>query len=449
MAIFRLAPQDYHRWGAAGGGCRCPLEGGPLEGVVCVATRGGPASLPARPARNRASRPSLPCHVTPRPALPLLVQVPPACVRPGGKHHRHPGRAADREPHRRQFPLRRRLHPQQALRAVPAGAGVRAGRLRGGGGHGEAASWLEAGRKPGWKLGGSWAARAGPHQGLPRMLGWAACCGARHMGACLAGRPGQYDAAAGAALAGKGCSKPRAAERAALGCAGGGQHPLDGGGGAGGGQRRRGEARWQGWGAPASRLQLAAVASEAGPLAPTLLRRAFAGWSHLCPSTPPVPIHALPSPPQAGYFAFGGSTCVVLFQEGAAVWDADLAKNRWAPARLVEADVPACLTCLPACLRYLADQHAASPACPPPFATARPQPQKPGDEGSDGGTAGRAGERRRRWQQALRPRADNDERCKPILESIVWAGCWCLPSTSCRCLSAASLGFRFSALAPT
>ncbi|EFN59934.1 hypothetical protein CHLNCDRAFT_16852, partial [Chlorella variabilis] len=30
---------------------------------------------------------------------------------------------------------------------------------------------------------------------------------------------------------------------------------------------------------------------------------------------------------EAGYFAFGGSTCVVLFQEGAAVWDADLAKN--------------------------------------------------------------------------------------------------------------------------
>eukprot|EP00887_Chlorella_sp_A99_P007334 scaffold2.g7334.t1 len=32
---------------------------------------------------------------------------------------------------------------------------------------------------------------------------------------------------------------------------------------------------------------------------------------------------------EAGYFAFGGSTVVVLFQAGAVAWDDDLAKNRW------------------------------------------------------------------------------------------------------------------------
>lgn len=40
------------------------------------------------------------------------------------------------------------------------------------------------------------------------------------------------------------------------------------------------------------------------------------------------PPRCLLSPPQCGYFAFGGSTIVLLFQRGAAAWDADLLKNR-------------------------------------------------------------------------------------------------------------------------
>lgn len=39
---------------------------------------------------------------------------------------------------------------------------------------------------------------------------------------------------------------------------------------------------------------------------------------------PPCP---RPTSHQAGYFAFGGSTIVCLFQHGAAAWDADLLSN--------------------------------------------------------------------------------------------------------------------------
>lgn len=36
----------------------------------------------------------------------------------------------------------------------------------------------------------------------------------------------------------------------------------------------------------------------------------------------------LPKGAEAGYFAFGGSTVVLLFQAGAVAWDADLVENR-------------------------------------------------------------------------------------------------------------------------
>ena len=48
-----------------------------------------------------------------------------------------------------------------------------------------------------------------------------------------------------------------------------------------------------------------------------------------CAHPPPPP----PGSPQVGYFAFGGSTIVLLFQKGAVDWDGDLVQNRWVVQR--------------------------------------------------------------------------------------------------------------------
>lgn len=67
----------------------------------------------------------------------------------------------------------------------------------------------------------------------------------------------------------------------------------------------------------------AAARARALHLWPSFWRDPAGVFRRPLPSHPCAPLRFL----QAGYFAFGGSTIVVLFQRGAAAWDADLLAN--------------------------------------------------------------------------------------------------------------------------
>ncbi len=103
---------------------------------------------------------------------------------------------------------------------------------------------------------------------------------------------------------------------------------------------------------------------------------------------PPPPPHPTPPPPpphptltitttitfpttlpQAGYFAFGGSTIVVLFQRGAVSWDEDLVQNRQGDGKGMRRVRPAAEPSTPYCQQrrdrapLIAQQAAACARC--------------------------------------------------------------------------------------
>lgn len=119
--------------------------------------------------------------------------------------------------------------------------------------------------------------------------------------------------------------------------------------------------------------------------------------THLCGATPL----------QAGYFAFGGSTIVVLFQAGAVSWDEDILQNRRASG-ICKAALLAAAGCSPqgvTCMlpkRKAVAIHQLQPrtAMQPNHcllvwvaASSCLQFEQPGDAGADGRAAGKPGQR--------------------------------------------------------